>query len=336
MGWNRRGCVVLLAGLAVAAAWVGPGAAAPAAAQEPLKLRFGKLGPNLGMARAYVAEAQGFFKKHGLDVQVTQFRSSPELNTAVVSDAIDIAISGMTSVLVARQRNLPVKAFFIETSAPFYYLLASPELESMKDAVAKGAVAGVSGIGSLDYAMTRYLFKRAGLDPDKIKYVQAGTPAQRTAALEAGRVQVALSAIPEKYAVLRRGKVREIARMSDYSKNFALETFWAKEDYLAAKPEVVRRFLAAMDDTAQWIRTAPEAPTTLARWMGLTHPEAAADVTEALREVHYPTVAEHKARLEELLAGTGPLTEDALERGTFKADSARALALQLFDFRYVK
>ena len=58
----------------------------------------------------------------------------------------------------------------------------------MQDAVAKGATAGVSSIGSLDYVMTRYLFKRAGLDPDKIKYVQAGTPGQRTAALEAGRV----------------------------------------------------------------------------------------------------------------------------------------------------
>jgi len=58
---------------------------APVTAQEPLKLRFGKLGPNLGMARAHVAEAQGFFKKQGLDVEVTQFRASPELNTAVVS-----------------------------------------------------------------------------------------------------------------------------------------------------------------------------------------------------------------------------------------------------------
>ena len=309
---------------------------APVTAQEPLKLRFGKLGPNLGMARAHVAEAQGFFKKQGLDVEVTQFRASPELNTAVVSGAIDIAISGMTSVLTARQRSLPVKAFFVETAAPFYYLLASPDIESMKDAVARGAVAGVSGIGSLDYTMTRYLFKRAGLDPDKIKYVQAGTPAQRTAALEAGRVQIALSAIPEKYAVLRRGKVREIARMSDYSKNFALETFWAKEEFLAGKGEVVRRFLAAMDDTAQWIRTSPEAPAVLAKFMGLTNPEAAADVQEALREVNYPTVAEHKARLDELLAGAEPLADDALERGILKAANARALVQQIFDFRYVK
>ena len=311
-------------------------AAAPVAAQEPIKLRFGKLGPNLGMARPHVAEQQGLFKKHGLDVQITQFRASPELNTAVVSGAIDIAISGVTSVLTARQRNLPVKAFFVETVAPFYFLLASPDVESMKDAVAKGAVAGVSGIGSLDYTITRYLFKRAGVDPDKIKYVQAGTPAQRTAALEAGRVQIALSAVPEKYEVLRRGKVREISRMSDYSKSFALEALWAKEDYLAGNGEAVRRLLAAMDDTAMWIRTSPEAPAVLAKFVGLTHPQAAADVKEALREVHYPTVAEHKARNDELLAGVEPLAEDALERGMLKADNARGLVHQIFDLRYVK
>jgi ABC-type nitrate/sulfonate/bicarbonate transport system substrate-binding protein len=308
----------------------------PVAAQELLKLRFGKLGPNLGMARAEIAESQGFFKKHGLNVEVTQFRASPELNTAVVSGAIDIALSGITSVLTGRQRGLPLKAFFVETVAPFYYLLASPDIESMKDAVAKGAAAGVSGIGSLDYTITRYLFKRAGLDPDKIKYIQAGTPAQRTAALEAGRVQIAISVVPEKYAVLRRGKVREIARMSDYSKNFALETFWGREDYLAGNTEAVRRFLAAMDDTAQWIRTSPEAPDVLAMFIGFAYPEAAADVKEALREVNYPTVAEHKARLDELLIGAEPLAEDALERGILKADNAHALVEQIFDLRYVK
>jgi NitT/TauT family transport system substrate-binding protein len=308
----------------------------PTAAQQTPKLRFAKLGPNLGMARAYVAEAQGFFKKHGLDVEVTEFRNSPELNTAIVSGAADIAITGFAALLVARQRGLPVKAFFVETSSPFYYLLASASIDSMKDAVDKGAVVGVSGIGSLDYTVARYMFRRAGLNPDKLKFIQAGTPGQRTAALEAGRVQLALSAIPEKYAVLRRGKVKEIGRMSDYAKNFALEMFWGREDYIAGNPDVVRRFLAAMDDTASWIRTSPEAPAVLARWMGLGYPEAPADVKEALREVTYPTVSEHKANLDSLLAGAEPLADDALERGALKADSPKALVLQSFDTRYVK
>lgn len=310
--------------------------ALPAVAQDAIKLRFGKLGPNLGMARAEIAESQGFFKKHNLDVQVTQFRASPELLTAVVSGSIDIGITGITSVITARQRNLPIKAFYVETVAPFYYLLASPDIKSMQEAVAKGATAGVSGIGSLDYTMTRYLFKRAGLDPDKLKYVQAGTPGQRTAALEAGRLQLAISVVPEKYAVLRRGKVHEIAKMSDYSKNFALEVFWGKEDYIANNGEAIRRFLAAMDDTAQWIRTSPEAPAVLAKFIGFTYPEGPDDVKEALREVHYPTVAEHKAKLNELLVGLEPLAEDALERGVLKANNAAAATQQLFDPRYVK
>ena len=312
-------------------------AASPAAAQQqPIKLRFGKLGPNLGMARAEIAESQGFFKKYGLDVEVTQFRASPELLTAAVSGSIDIGISGLTAVITARQRNLPLKAFYVETVAPFYYLLASPGISSMQDAVAKSATAGVSGIGSLDYTITRYLFKRAGLDPEKIKYVQAGTPGQRTAALEANRVQLALSVVPEKYAVLRRGKVHEIAKMSDYSKNFALEVFWGREEYIASNGEAIRRFLAAMDDTAQWIRNSPDAPAVLARFVGFNFPEGPDDVKEALKEVHYPIVAEHKAQLRELLTGLEPLADDAIERGALKAASPAALVEQMFDPRYVK
>ena len=57
---------------------------------------------------------------------------------------------------------------------------------------------------------------------------------------------------------------------------------------------------------------------------------------EALREVHYPTVAEHKAQLKELLNGVAPLADDALERKILKAESPGALTEQLFDLRYVK
>ena len=169
----------------------------------------------------------------------------------------------------------------------------------MQDAISKGATAGVSSVGSLDYAMTRYLFKRAGLDPTRsstsrpVRQVNAPRRS-RPAACSLPSVSV-----PEKYAVLRRGKVQEIAKMSDYAKDFALEVFWGKEDYIARNNEAVRRFLAAMDDTAQWIRTSPEAPAALAKFIGFTYPEGPDDVKEALSEVHYPTVAEHKARLKE-------------------------------------
>lgn len=324
-------CAMALLGIGLALS------AAPAVAQQqPIKLRFGKLGPFLGMARPEVAQTQGFFKKHGLEVEVTQFRASPELLTAIVSGAVDIGISGLTSVITGHQRNLPLKAFYVETVAPYYYLLASPNIKSMQDAIDQNASAGVSGIGTLDYAMTRYLFKKAGLNPDKLKYIQAGTPGQRTAALESSRVQVAISSVPEKYAVLRRGKVHQIAKMSDYSKNFGLEVLWSTNDYIANNGEAIRRFLAAMDDAAEWIRTSPEAPAFLARFIGFTYPEGQADVKEALKEIRYPTVAEHKKDLNDLLEGLNPLVEDAIERKAMKASSNREAIEQVFDTRYVK
>jgi ABC-type nitrate/sulfonate/bicarbonate transport system substrate-binding protein len=123
--------------------------------------------------------------------------------------------------------------------------------------------------------------------------------------------------------------------MSDYSRNFALEVLWGKEDYLAGNAEAIRRFLAAMDDTAQWIRTSPDAPAALARFIGFNFPEGPDDVREALKEVHYPTVAEHKARRADLLQGLEPLADDAIERSALKAATPAALVEQLFDPRYV-
>src|SRR5262249_55009436 len=115
-----------------------------------------------------------------------------------------------------------------------------------------------------------------------------------------------------------------------------LETFWGREDYIAKEGEVIRRFLAAMDDTADWIRTSPEAPGVLARFIGFTYPEGPDDVKQALKEVDYPKVSEHKAKLAALLAGLEPLADDALERKLLPGNTAKEIVEQLFDTRYVQ
>ena len=176
----------------------------------------------------------------------------------------------------------------METVAPFYHLLASPNIESMKDAVDKGAVAGVSGIGSLDYAMTRYLFKRAGLDPDKIKYVQAGTPGQRTAALEAGRVQLAISAYPRNTPCsavarcARSPRCRTTRRISPWKCSGARKS---------TSPGMRRPCVASSPPwTTPRYGYAPRPTRRLPsrEFIGLNYPEGPEDVKEALREVALP------------------------------------------------
>jgi ABC-type nitrate/sulfonate/bicarbonate transport system substrate-binding protein len=305
-------------------------------AAEPIKVRFGKLPLSITALRVTVADQLGLFKKNGIEIETTEFRASPELNTAVISGAIDIAQSGLSPVINAYQRNLPVKAFFIDADSPYYHLLSTPQIGSLQDAIAKGASVAVSGIGSTDHIVARYMIRRAGFDPDKLKYVQSGGPVQRVAALEAGRVDIAIGGVPESYAPLRNGKAKELAKMSDLTKHLAAQTLWAREDYIANNGPAIKAFLAALDEAGTWIKTSPDAPSTIAKMMGATDPQALEDVKSALAEISFPSVADLKAHPAEVLQANELLGNDAIERGIIKADSGIAVVQKLMDLRYLQ
>lgn len=305
--------------------------------QEAAKIRLGILPPSLGVGRMQVAIAKEFFKKQGLNVEVTTFRSGAELATAAVTGVVDIAQSGQTPAMNARERGVPVKVFFVETDSPYYYLLAKPDIKSLEDAAQKGASVAVSGLGTSDYSMARYMFRKAGVDPTKLKYVASGSNAQRVATVDAGRIDLAIAGIPEIYDSVRNNRTKVLTRVETYSKNLAIETLWATEAYLDKGANAVPRFLAALDEAAKWMATSPEeTEKLLLAYIGYTYPQAQDDVRQALKEIRYPTVADHKTNQSQLLSGLSLIIEDSIADKSIKADTVEAGLKDLIDLRYVK
>src|ERR1700759_5301872 len=95
-----RATTVLLAGfLAIGAV----AAAGPASAQQKIKLMYTAV---TGFSAAYVAQEQGFFKKHGLDVEFVLTPSSGNNPPALVSNSVQVAGPTMTTLLQANDAGL--------------------------------------------------------------------------------------------------------------------------------------------------------------------------------------------------------------------------------------
>ena len=77
----------------------------PAASQEATKIRVGVL-KIAGQTNAYIAQKQGFFKKRGLDVELTIIRSGAEGLSAMQGRSLDMAISIPSFGIVANERGL--------------------------------------------------------------------------------------------------------------------------------------------------------------------------------------------------------------------------------------
>ena len=64
----------------------------------------------------YVAQAQGLFKKHGVDVEVITSRGGGEAMKAYISGDVQIVATGFPEVGLMRAKNVDVELFFAQTS----------------------------------------------------------------------------------------------------------------------------------------------------------------------------------------------------------------------------
>ncbi len=144
---------------------------------------------NARLAPLWVAEKEGYFRKHGIDVKLLTIPGGTQGAQALLSGAIDISFGDPSSTIsaVAAGAEL-VEVMAITTSMP-YYLVGAPGVKSLADL--KGKRVGSSGMGLSASRMALLVaLGNLGLDlrRDQIILVGAGAEPERIAALASGAV----------------------------------------------------------------------------------------------------------------------------------------------------
>jgi NitT/TauT family transport system substrate-binding protein len=175
----------LVAAAVAAAPLAVPG---PAAAQalKHLKMMYQ---PVNGFASAYVAQEEGFFKKHGIDMSFVATHSSGNNPPALVSNSVQVAGPTVPTVLEANDAGLDIVVIASGDVYPLSgdVLVARYGSGIKKPADLKGKTVGVPGIGALlDFMLHRNL-KANGVDPKTVKFVEVAFP-QAADALKSGRI----------------------------------------------------------------------------------------------------------------------------------------------------
>jgi NitT/TauT family transport system substrate-binding protein len=142
-----------------------------------------------------VARSAGYFKDHGLDVELVYTRGGNAAMQALVGGAVDY---GATSLDVAIQAyanvGADIRRFVVTGRLPLFAVVTAPnaasQIQSIKDL--EGRTVGVSALGTADHALTLYLLKQAGADAQKVQFATVGVnllEALRQNQMDAGVVQ---------------------------------------------------------------------------------------------------------------------------------------------------
>jgi sulfonate transport system substrate-binding protein len=142
-----------------------------------------------------VARSAGYFKTHGLDVQLVYTRGGNAAMQALVGAAVDYAATALDVAIQAyANAGADIRRFAVTGRLPLFAVVTSPktanQIQAIKDL--EGKSVGISALGNADHAMTLYLLKQAGADAQKVQFATLGVnllEALRQNQIDVGLVQ---------------------------------------------------------------------------------------------------------------------------------------------------
>jgi ABC-type nitrate/sulfonate/bicarbonate transport system substrate-binding protein len=243
-------------------------AAPPARAQQAAGVRLA-IGQTDTSADGYFAYEGGFFKKNGLNVELTQMRGGAAEAAAVAGNAVDIADSNIITFANAKLHDIPFVAiasgYMFDASDPYVAIAVAPNSPYRTAKDLNGKIFGEPSLGGMAEAVFSAWIDKNGGDWKSIKYVEV--PAAETiGALEQGRIAAAVLQDPQLGE--ERSRLRVLGGYDVLGKRY-LNTVWFTTTGWAAKnPDLVRRFQLAINEGAAWADEHPDlARAALEKWL---------------------------------------------------------------------
>jgi ABC-type nitrate/sulfonate/bicarbonate transport system substrate-binding protein len=256
----------------------------------------------------YVAQARGFFKDEGLDVEFIQI--NPRLGAMAVLNGDVTFTTSFVSTFRGIVQGLPMKTVFILLKKGTYHLMVRPDLiKDIQDL--KGKKLGVTAVNGGDHIIGRELMRMKGLDPDLVQAIAVGDPSLRLQAAIAGAVQ-AVSVPPPYDLMLEQKGLKSISGPPEIG--VPSSGLFAADQTIKENPQVLRRTIRATLKANRFIegnreetlrimtRFVPQSVETAARSYDVELKALAKDgqMTDAEIEFQMGRLADKKRPLDEI------------------------------------
>jgi len=205
-----------------------------------------------------VGQRAGFFKKHGLILDILYTNGGGETMQAVISGSADLGIAaGTTGVFGAFAKGAPVRILLAGTTGTsdlYWYVPQSSPLRSFADL--NGRTVGYSTNGASTHATLLALIKHFGV---MARPVSSGAAALTMTQTMSGQIDVGWASPPFGLDALDAAKIRLIARGSDApsTRDQTVRVHIVNADALAKRRDAMNRFAAAYRETYEWIYDNP-------------------------------------------------------------------------------
>lgn len=299
--------VALIAGALMVAA-VGVAAQAPR-----VKIREAHTG-TLFMAPVYIAEAAGYMREEGIDLELIEVESGALGIAALVSGQVQFFDADPFQAVELRRQGRQILFIYNLTKRVTLDMVMHPEVARAKNlsratpieqrfAALRGMKLGITRPGAATDVYMRYYLKRAGLNPDRdAQLVAIGGGGPLLAALRTRQIDAFHLSAPTPYLAEKDGYGVVVIKASagDVPEldNFMYTGISVYNVYANQNPDLLRRWIRAVNRANRLMRTDLAAAVGhLRKHFPRTDPEV---LTLALREI-IPALSEDGTISEQMM-----------------------------------
>jgi NitT/TauT family transport system substrate-binding protein len=254
----------------------------PATAQT-LRVPFAALSPNY--APLWIADQAGFFKNHGLDVQLIYISAGSVIVPAILSGQVDIANMSSAPPLTAWARGAEIKAVGVTSNRLLHVIMTRSSIKRPEEL--KGKKIGGDRYGSLSDLVLREALRHYNLQPDRdVAVIQTGGLPERLGALKVGAVD---GAIVTGDTALQAEKLgfHKLIDLSQLPIRYPSSTIIVSRSFLAAKRDTVKKFLRGWIEGIKTAKTDKEYTVSVMQKFLKTSDRAVLDkVFDIYKDVH--------------------------------------------------
>ena len=258
------------------------------------------------MASLWITYERGFFRKYGLDVQMVFIESGSTAVQSLIAREVAFAQMAGASAIQSRIRGSDVVmiAGFLNTMD--YQLMVDKNITRPEQL--KGKTLAVSRIGSSSDFATRYALDKFGLTPGKdVTILEIGSQPARFAALESGKVQAAMIAVPSTLRAKALG-FHTLADLQMLGLEYQHTGLATTQSLIRSRPDLIRNIMKAYVEGIHYYKTRrAESIAILGKYLKTADADALAEVYEHLGslltpEKPYPTLRGIEIMLREMSA----------------------------------
>jgi len=223
--------------------------------QQLTKVTVAQFGDVFLYMPVYLANEKGYFKEEGLDVQISSTGGDDKTFAAVISGNAQFGVADPTFVAIAKEKGQSGKVIAsVVNGVPFWGVTNRQDLVPFtNDSQLKGLKVATFPSPSTAYTLQFDMFEDAGLQPN-IRQAAFGA---LLPLLEAKEVDIALEIEPNVSTATQKG-AKILYSMAERYGDFAITGITVSETMVKEKPEIIQKFVNALQKAERFGHTYPD------------------------------------------------------------------------------